>query len=327
VRDTCGDGRCAGLPLSCDDGNVCTDDRCEGAAGCVHPSSLASCDDGDAGTIDDACNGAADCRGRTTTGDFAVLVAMGPRRRGGRLAIGRNASVGAAVCADTVLAAVAAQIGGDVVATGNEGYAVALQRGVSISGDVVTGGGAVRANRGVAVAGRVDDRGDGAELAQCAAGVFRAEQRRAEILAAAGSTPLPLAAVGESAVVRFPAAGSLGPGTVLVDAAELRIGRRGMLRLVAGNETEMVVVRLAGKLSVAGDGQIAVENLAPERVLFVTGESASLGRGARLDGSIFSASRLRTGPGSAVAGQLIASAVDLAPATTIEHHAFLGWAR
>jgi cysteine-rich repeat protein len=38
-----------------DDGNACTDDRCDGAGTCVHPSNGVSCDDGDACTSDDTC--------------------------------------------------------------------------------------------------------------------------------------------------------------------------------------------------------------------------------------------------------------------------------
>ncbi len=40
-----------------DDGNICTDDQCDGAGNCAHVPNSASCDDGDACTIDDTCNG------------------------------------------------------------------------------------------------------------------------------------------------------------------------------------------------------------------------------------------------------------------------------
>src|SRR5206468_2791612 len=44
-------------PHSCDDDNICTDDSCDPAVpdGCVHANNTASCDDGSACTINDAC--------------------------------------------------------------------------------------------------------------------------------------------------------------------------------------------------------------------------------------------------------------------------------
>ena len=56
----CSGGACIGGPaLDCDDGNVCTDDSCDSASGCVNTNNTASCDDGDACTTNDACSGGA----------------------------------------------------------------------------------------------------------------------------------------------------------------------------------------------------------------------------------------------------------------------------
>ena len=41
--------------LSCDDGNVCTDDLCDPAIGCINVPNTLPCDDGNACTIDDLC--------------------------------------------------------------------------------------------------------------------------------------------------------------------------------------------------------------------------------------------------------------------------------
>lgn len=60
VGDTCQAGVCtAGAPASCDDGNVCTDDSCNAATGCVFTpvGDGAACDDADACTDNDACWG------------------------------------------------------------------------------------------------------------------------------------------------------------------------------------------------------------------------------------------------------------------------------
>jgi len=59
--DRCADGVCvAGSRVSCDDENLCTDDRCDAAqGGCVHVDNTAPCDDGNPCTVGDRCeNGA-----------------------------------------------------------------------------------------------------------------------------------------------------------------------------------------------------------------------------------------------------------------------------
>jgi len=79
IGDSCKDGVCAGgAPLNCNDGNVCTDDSCDPAGGCVHAPAQGPCDDGDICTPEDECEagacapgGALDCddgNGCTTDG-------------------------------------------------------------------------------------------------------------------------------------------------------------------------------------------------------------------------------------------------------------------
>jgi cysteine-rich repeat protein len=56
--DQCVEGDClGGDPLDCDDGNLCTDDSCNKATGCVHKPNKLPCDDGNACTAGDACSG------------------------------------------------------------------------------------------------------------------------------------------------------------------------------------------------------------------------------------------------------------------------------
>ncbi len=65
--DTCAAGKCAsGKPTDCNDLNVCTNDSCQPATGCVHLASNATaCDDGSFCTSGDACQGTA-CVGKVT---------------------------------------------------------------------------------------------------------------------------------------------------------------------------------------------------------------------------------------------------------------------
>lgn len=65
TSDTCAGGVCmGGAPPDCDDGNVCTDDSCGPATGCVNTNNTAPCDDGNACTTSDTCSAGA-CVGGT----------------------------------------------------------------------------------------------------------------------------------------------------------------------------------------------------------------------------------------------------------------------
>jgi hypothetical protein len=58
--DSCNVGKCKGKPLQCQDGNACTDDFCDGASGCQHPSlDGAPCDDGLTCTQGELCQAGA----------------------------------------------------------------------------------------------------------------------------------------------------------------------------------------------------------------------------------------------------------------------------
>jgi cysteine-rich repeat protein len=55
--DTCSDGVCVGgPPPNCDDGNLCTDDSCDPAIGCVNTNNTAPCNDDNACTQTDVCS-------------------------------------------------------------------------------------------------------------------------------------------------------------------------------------------------------------------------------------------------------------------------------
>ena len=54
--ETCRAGLCTpGTPLDCDDRNVCTDDSCDAATGCVHVDNASPCDDANLCTQVDTC--------------------------------------------------------------------------------------------------------------------------------------------------------------------------------------------------------------------------------------------------------------------------------
>jgi hypothetical protein len=69
IGENCQQGLCAGgVQVVCEDDNICTDDICDLALGCIHDPNLAACDDGDSCTFEDHClagacqsGGAMDC--------------------------------------------------------------------------------------------------------------------------------------------------------------------------------------------------------------------------------------------------------------------------
>ena len=56
INDWCDNGECqAGLPLNCNDGNLCTDDACDSDDGCVYQFNNKPCDDQNLCTVGDQC--------------------------------------------------------------------------------------------------------------------------------------------------------------------------------------------------------------------------------------------------------------------------------
>jgi hypothetical protein len=53
--DFCQDGVCVGVPIVCDDGNLCTDDSCNEKSLCTFTDNFLPCDDQDPCTLGDAC--------------------------------------------------------------------------------------------------------------------------------------------------------------------------------------------------------------------------------------------------------------------------------
>ena len=55
--DHCTAGQCVpGLPVNCQDDNVCTDDSCDHVLGCIHAPNIEACDDGNSCTTGDQCS-------------------------------------------------------------------------------------------------------------------------------------------------------------------------------------------------------------------------------------------------------------------------------
>jgi hypothetical protein len=71
IGDHCDSGTCIGQPIQCDDGDVCTEDLCDGLGGCTTEFNTAGCDDGDPCTVNDTCSEGT-CSGYTVDCECAI---------------------------------------------------------------------------------------------------------------------------------------------------------------------------------------------------------------------------------------------------------------
>lgn len=55
VNDHCEQGKCVGIPITCNDNNPCTKDQCDPKKGCLYQEFEGQCDDGELCTTDDYC--------------------------------------------------------------------------------------------------------------------------------------------------------------------------------------------------------------------------------------------------------------------------------
>ncbi len=74
TNERCVNNACVSDPVSCDDGNVCTDDSCNPSTGCVHTNNNLSCDDGNVCTANDTCAGGV-CAGTSVRCGDGILQA------------------------------------------------------------------------------------------------------------------------------------------------------------------------------------------------------------------------------------------------------------
>ncbi|MDO8505719.1 MAG: hypothetical protein Q7S48_04035 [bacterium] len=87
TADACSAGACTTSPITCTDGNLCTDDWCDSSSGCVFTPNAVACDDADPCTTDDVCGGgsctgtpvvctspsSAECANSTTLRTYAAV--------------------------------------------------------------------------------------------------------------------------------------------------------------------------------------------------------------------------------------------------------------
>ena len=250
-----------------------------------------------------------------------VTAVLGRGARAGKVptpGIGSDSSV----CADIIKMNAYTPVRGDLVAPSASGTAVSLRLGDRVTGDVVTGGGAVTGlDAGVYIGGRVDTSGSAAQLLQCAAAACWLERKQAE-LAALPVTPGFV--LGPIRVGRATKELSLPSGDVVIDVPRIRLAGYATLRFVGDGSTR-AVVRLE-RLSVNRDSHIQVVGMEPEQIVFVVRRSAGVGAYASVSGSILAQGRVRVGRGSRIDGGIFAGGrISVDAYASVNPHLFVGW--
>lgn len=96
--DTCTGMVCAGTPIVCEDYNLCTDNTCDPAVGCVFVPNDLLCDDANVCTIEDQCSGG-ECLGISLFEDPSNKAAQLSFGAQGKLSQGVNVDDDEATCA------------------------------------------------------------------------------------------------------------------------------------------------------------------------------------------------------------------------------------
>jgi cytoskeletal protein CcmA (bactofilin family) len=313
--------------LTCDDGNVCTDDSCSPASGCVHTNNTAPCDDVDPGTVRDACSETGKCTGQIVTGNYALL--GWPLKSPGHRSVdlSTHVLVRGDVCGENIAVGSSSQIEGDTVASAPAGWAIMLGPGARLGGDIVTGGGRILGIERVGVGGRVDQSGAATEFVECLAARYRANVRRADLTTLEPTPGWALGAIELEARAsrRLPSMGRLGSGQSVIEVTDLRLGTSSTLTLVGTGAASTVVVHVRGRMMLGRAARIQTDGMHPKQVIFVVDGSVTLLSNASVAGSVFAAGKVRVSTAGTITGALLGSDIDLAPYATVDLQPFVGW--
>ncbi len=345
--DTCGGGACSvhsGSPCSTQCNATCAEatDSCFDAAG-TH------CDDGDACTLHEVCDGAGQCVGEAVAVDFAVLRWPPVPPTEVELRLGRDAEAQGNVCADVIRLGRSACVGGDAIASKGSGTAltVGLSSTISgnvlyttVSGTVVTGGGTVshadRCFQQPCSGGApnppvcpliIDPPASLPYLERCSSSACRAASRQAEWALLPQNLNAGTVALKRSETKSLPSTGTLGAGVVVIDVQELRIGRNATLQLVGGPTTQRVIVRVAGDVRLAKQASLQLTGgLTPEQVVITANGAGRLGADAHFSGTLVVAKTMTAGRDSITEGALLAAKdITLRASAIVRQHSFNGW--
>ncbi|MBI3782242.1 MAG: SMP-30/gluconolactonase/LRE family protein [Deltaproteobacteria bacterium] len=334
-RDTCVRGVCVGLTNQCGDGKT---DRREaqgprdggrregprtiGAGGaCVADGCGSSC----LGAAPSVPGAPAKCTGGGMPRKYALLQTRGVLPPS-PLRLAAGAATRGDVCAASIRLGRSARIDGDAVALARAGERALTLHGRSrITGDAVTGGGALLGSADATIGRHLDQGGTAPGLAECSATRDQAARQHAELsaLPATSGAASPAVSLERNGSLELPAAAAF-TGFAVIDTPSLQLGAGSRLTLVGSTTAAAVVVHVRGSMRVGSGARIEVPSLPPENVAFVVDGAVVIEPNASIVGSIFAARRVRLGRGAKVAGAIIGESVELAPHAFVDAHPFAG---
>jgi len=320
--DRCSRGICsvhAGDPCSTPCSSTCQ----EGARSCADPPGT-PCDDRNECTLNDGCDGAGTCVGRTFTGNYAVL-RWGESPILARLGLGSQ--VIGDICVETIDALGSSHIEGDAVARKVQGTAMTfahVQGNVpEVTGQCVTAGGSIVGQ--TQCDGAKDTTADSPRLLECAAARCTANARRQELIALPVTPGFSLGSV-TLGIGQMEQIGPLPAGRVVIETSKIRLGHSATLMLVGSQETAQVIIRDSGELRLARAAAIVLDGLEANQVLIMVDGVVLARQSATINGTVFASSSVQMGTGTFTNGALLSdAAIRILKSATINLRPFVGW--
>jgi len=238
-----------------------------------------------------------------------------------------GAQVNGSICAGTVTARPWTVMTGDVVALNTTGTAIRFALGDRVSGNVITGGGAIIKSAHARIGGKVDTSGQAPEFASCSAAASALAAARTQMMALPPTLILPSLAVPQAATQRIPDTGTLGAGQIVIDTPRIDLAGYATLVLVGAPSTTQVIVRASG-VKMRYHAHLALDGLQPEQVLYVIEDTAILYECNTVAGSLMAKQITWRGLSgrSRIDGALFSSgSLSVGPFTTINLHPFAGF--
>ncbi len=243
--------------------------------------------------------------------------------------LGSGSQSDGSVCSDVITTQGDTVIAGDAIALSSRGPAIQLHAGDIVGQDVVTGGGTVGGLKGVQVGGRVDTTGDAPEIANCIAAGEWVSAQRAEFLAEPESLSLRAIHLPKGRSQRIPAAGTLGPGRIIIDVPSVRLDPESILTLVGDPATTQVIVRVAGRgslIDVEDSARIMLSGLQPEQVLFMVNGPITMQDSTDVSANLLATGLITVGRSGEVDGMLLSgTGFKLSSYASVVLHPFVAW--
>lgn len=311
VSGECCDSSCHFEPVtqSCDEfGQVCTVGHCDGSGRCKREALLESeCPQG-----------------------YVLLEA--PASATVEAVVGQSSLASGSSCTTRFETRRGGVLSGNAIGDASSGTGIRLRQSSSVQQECITAGAsvAVSGNPPGGCSMPPDITGGSEKLASCAQAANRAEQRRLLLLALPAGQAFGHVTVSSDQTLNVATLGAVA----VVEYNSLTIGRNKTLTIQGDAGTEAVLVRVANDFRVRGWGKVSTQGIPAgpkghpaERVLFLVGGEADIGRNGKFDGSIFAQNGVQLGMDAQARGALLAGSGTLRTGRTshLTHAPWVLW--